>query len=567
MRARTRRMGFFPMKLELAALIVAVMGSGCAKSLPPLPLRPEPIAWADTLPIPEPESREEGRILRTITVHVPYDLSEDVRVSEGEALNRTHFDDAVSSAWWERRIGYRDISPDELARGPLSRNGAPDVEGTLKVRSAKADGVTPGFVMEDAKGDVYIVKVDPAEVPYLQSSVGIIGNRLMWGAGYWVPEDYVGTLDPARLTLAEGAEIDGTDQPLTMNDVQKILTLTKPLPDGRVRFVASKFVPGKPKGPSFFSGVRKDDPNDHFRHEHRRELRGLRVISAWLNDTDRREGNTLDVYVAPGYLRHYQIDFAAGLGSGTDRPKHPKDDVERPADLIRAFARLASFGVYREGWEDMPHPVVHSALGFVKVEDFEPDEWKSAWDNPAFFSMSDADAYWGAKIVSSFTEAHIRAVVTEGQLPEPWLADTLTHVLMIRRDKVVGRYFSSVTPLEEPKVQSASAQALSLSFQDLGIDKGIWAPSSTRYEWSLSHPARGIESSGGGTAKAGMQQLDITWSGGSAGSLQGEESLAVLRVLAVRDKYYQSPPDPRAATVWLRWNASAGRYEVVGLEH
>jgi hypothetical protein len=551
MRATTKA-GRCPRKIELAALAAAVLVSGCAKSLPPLPLRPEPIAWADTLPIREPESREEGRILRTLTVHVPYDLSEDFRVSEGEALNRTHFDDVVSSAWWERRLGYRDISPEELARGHISPGAAPDVEGTLKVRSAKADGVTPGFVMEDAKGDVYIVKFDPADVPYMQSAVGVIGNRLMWGAGYWVPEDFVGTLDPARLTLAEGAEVDGTDQPLTMDDVQRIIALTRPLPNGRVRFAASKFVPGKPKGPSFMSGVRDDDPNDHFSHQHRRELRGLRVISAWLNDTDRREGNTLDVFVAPGYLRHYQIDFAAGLGSGTDRPKHPKDDVERPADLIRALARVASLGVYREGWENTPHPVVHPALGFVKAEDFQPDEWKSAWDNPAFFAMTDADAYWGAKIVSSFTEAHIRAVVNEGALPEPWLVDTVTHVLMIRRDKIMGRYFSSVTPLEEPQVASASAQGLSLLFQDLGIDRGVWAPGSTRYEWSLSHPQRGIEASGQTTAR---------------GALSGEESLAVLRVLAVRDKYYMTHPDPRAATIWLRWNDSAGRYEVVGLEH
>src|SRR5688572_31326544 len=42
-----------------------------------------------------------------------------------------------------------------------------------------------------------------------------------------------------------------------------------------------------------------------------------------------REGNTLDVYVKPGYLRHYVIDFGATLGSGSTRPKHPKDEVER----------------------------------------------------------------------------------------------------------------------------------------------------------------------------------------------------------------------------------------------
>jgi hypothetical protein len=557
------------MKIGLLTVVAAAVG-GCAKTLPPLPLRPQPIAWVDTLPIAEPQEQKEGRVLRTLLVHVPYDLAEDFRVSEGEALNRTHFDDVVSSAWWERRMGYESISPDRMARGHLARDGAPDTNGVLKVRSGKVDGVTPGFVVEDAKGDVYIVKVDPIDVPYLQSSAGVIANRLMWGAGYWVPDDYVATLDPANFTLAEGAEaeINGQERPMTIEDIRTVVSKTARLPDGRVRVLASKFVPGKPKGPTLFNDRREDDPNDHYRHEHRRELRGLRVISAWINDTDRREGNTLDVFVEPGYLRHYQIDFAASLGSGTDRPKHPKDDVERPADLIRALARFASLGVYREGWEGAPPAIEHPALGYLKATEFDPDEWKTAWDNPAFFAMTDADAYWAAKIVSSFTGEHIRAAVLEGQLPEPWMVDQLTQAMVVRRDKIVGRYFSSVTPIEEPEVARAGANAFTLSFRDLGVDRGIWLPRSTRYEWKFSDPSRGIESAGETPALSGDQMLEVIWGQPNAGqAVTRDGGLAELRVLAARDHYYMLHPDPRAATIWLRWDSSAGRYQVVGLEH
>jgi hypothetical protein len=554
--------------LALLAISAGVLSAGCATPMPPLPLRPPPVAWADTLPIPEPAERSPNRVLRTLMVNVPYDLSEDLHVSEGEALNRTHFDDAVSSAWWERRMGYEAITPEHLARGHLPSKGAPDTSGVFTVRSGKLDGATPGFVAEDSKGDVYILKMDPVNVPYLQSSAGVIANRLMWGAGYWVPDDYVTALDPARLTVAEDAtvEVGGQERPMTMEDVEHLISKTWTLPDGRVRALASKFVPGKPKGPTLFSERRADDPNDHYVHQHRRELRALRIVAAWLNDTDRREGNTLDVYVKPGYLRHYQIDFAASLGSLTARPKHPKDDVERPADLIRALARFASLGVYREGWENAPQTIMHPALGFLKVTTFDPDEWKAAWTNPAFVAMTDADAYWGAKIVSSFTEEHIRAAVREGQLPEPWMVDQLTQALVIRRDKVMGRYFSSVSPIEDPKVEPAGAGAFALSFEDLGIERGIWRPEATRYRWTFSDEARGIESSGEGAARAGEQLLEVTWGTAERKAKAGGE-LAVLRVLAVRDRYYMDGRDPRAATIWLRWNESAGRYQVVGLEH
>ena len=59
-------------------------------------------------------------------------------------------------------------------------------------------------------------------------------------------------------------------------------------------------------------GVRDDDPNDTVPHEHRRELRGLRVFAAWLNHTDMKEDNTLDMFVEEGgrhFVKHHLVDF------------------------------------------------------------------------------------------------------------------------------------------------------------------------------------------------------------------------------------------------------------------
>jgi hypothetical protein len=79
--------------------------------------------------------------------------------------------------------------------------------------------------------------------------------------------------------------------------------------------------------------MRDDDPNDLIPHEHRRDLRGLRLISAWLNDNDIREGNTLDMYVEEDgrrFLKHYLIDAGSALGSDTTHPNIDRMSTRSP---------------------------------------------------------------------------------------------------------------------------------------------------------------------------------------------------------------------------------------------
>jgi hypothetical protein len=550
---------------ELAIVLASVSLGACASSsTAPVVFRPEPVPYADTLPIPEPDEQKEQRELRYLLVHGPVQMAEGFDPGEGEALNVTHHDDVVSSAWWERRLGYRRISPAELAIGPAPADEAPADSGPLTVKAAKTEGVTPGFTLKDARGNTYIVKFDPLNLAHLQSAAGVISNRLMWGAGYHVPSDYVFVFDADRLVVDEEATIEenGQERPLTMEDVRTMLARSRPIEGNSYLAFGSKYVPGIPKGPFFFEGTRDDDPNDHFAHQHRRELRALRVFSAWINNTDAREGNTLDVYVKPGYLRHYVIDFGATLGSSSTRAKHPKDEVEHPVDLYRFVGRIATLGFYKKKWEDHDGPLIDPAVGYIQGADFDPESWRPAWTNPAFANITPADGYWAAKILAAFTDEHLRAAVAAGRLPREELVDTLTAILKIRRDRLVEHYFAKVSTVEEPVISRQAAGSMLLSFRDLGLERGLWTVDGTVYDWRFSHRAARRSGSGSAQPRRGADQLvDVTWNGSDAPVTDSEaDQLATLEVVTRRPGI-----SPRPATIFLRWDGRS--YQVVGMTH
>ena len=79
--------------------------------------------------------------------------------------------------------------------------------------------------------------------------------------------------------------------------------------------------PGKILGGFHYAGTRPDDPNDLVPHEHRRELRALRVFGAWTNLTDLKAANTLDTLVTENgrtVVKHYLQDVGSTFGMCND---------------------------------------------------------------------------------------------------------------------------------------------------------------------------------------------------------------------------------------------------------
>jgi hypothetical protein len=111
---------------------------------------------------------------------------------------------------------------------------------------------------------------------------------------------------------------------LTDGDIDRLMRMAAQEADGSYRVVASKAVDGRPVGPFLYEGTRSDDPNDVVPHEHRRELRGLRVFAAWTNHVDTKAINSLDTLVTEGgrtIVRHHLIDFGSTMGSASVKPR------------------------------------------------------------------------------------------------------------------------------------------------------------------------------------------------------------------------------------------------------
>ncbi len=554
--------------------MLSVAVCGCAGSPAPAPLRPEPIAWVDTLPIEEPPGRDTREIGSLFQASVAGEIFRPARFryagdNKKEATNITRFDDVVDSSWFQHRNAVRRMTPEEIRRGAATTSG-PDTSRALTIIAGKAEGISPGFTVRDATGARYIIKFDPKGNLRLASSADVVASRLFYAAGYNTPEDFIVVFDSARLEVGENAEVrvGGKDVPLTMERVHEMLADTDPLPDGRYLALASKFVPGTPKGPFQFDGRWSEDPNDYYYHEYRRELRGLLAVTAWLNHVDMRFANTMDVWIEnPGYLRHYLIDFAATLGSGTIRPHSPREGMEYNFDFWAVTARFVTLGFYTQGWENETATVIYPSIGWMRAEDFRPETWKPNWPNRAFTMATVRDMYWGAKLVGSFTDEQIEAAVSAADLPAA-AADTLARMIQVRRDNTVRYWYSQVTPVENVEIEKLAGDVLGVGFDDIGIAAGAWTASNITYGWTFRHRALGIEVGGTTPAAAGARQR-LTIEGmdtASGAGLDAKDAVATLEIRAIDSEARARSPKNRTATLYLTLETGTG-YTISGLDH
>ncbi len=411
-----------------------------------------------------------------------------------EAQDINAFGQVIESPWFTPRLGKLPLSATDVARaGDQLSNPA---SGPWIVLGGKVEGATPGLLMQDLDGTTYVVKFDPPAFPELASGAEMIASKILWAAGYNVPETYLARCNLRWLQLPSSATTRGgynETVPLDRHRLAAILAHVNPLPDGMVRALFSRVVPGRTLGPGTFRGVRSDDPNDRIPHEKRRSLRGLWLFEAWINGTDTRDSHLLDVFAPEegdlGYVQHYLVDFGDSLGSGGTRTKYVGEGYEYRVDWAAIGFRFVTLGLNYPYWLAIRRTPLRS-VGVFEADTFEPRRWRPNLPNPAFNQATALDTYWAASIIARFTPEMLESVVRRAEYREKGAEDWILKVLLARQKKVLEYAFEDVLPLDDPRMEGNYLVA----FTDLALERELIEPKNARLSWTLR--GDGIEARG-----------------------------------------------------------------------
>ena len=415
------------------------------------------------------------------------------RPSGTRAGNINTIDEVPDSSWFTNRIGVDTMTPERLTRGPNSDiTPAPEKWVLLREKSA---GTNPGFTARDAQGRTWFLQFDNAARPEGGTGAVEISTKVFWALGYNQVETFITTFDPAHAEIDPAATIkrpSGARTRFTRDDMNRVLERAARRPDGTYRVSAGALIAGAVLGPFRYSGTRSDDPNDLVPHEHRRELRALRVFGAWANLVDWKAGNTLDTLVEKdgekgrATIRHYLQDVGSTLGMANN-PHEWDMGSEYFYQPDASRRRLYSFGFALSPWQTTPYEE-YPSIGLFEGDRFDPQTWRPQTPVEAFIEMRADDAFWAARRVMAFSDELIRTAVRTGQYSDADAERHLADVLIKRRDKIGRVYLTAVNPIVNPRLDDRGT----LTFENAAVAAGFAdPPESYQVVWSRYDNATG----------------------------------------------------------------------------
>jgi hypothetical protein len=436
----------------------------------------------------EPDT-QDASAMKPVDVDLLADLATNLlgprTVVADRAKNVNTVDEVPDSSWYTNRAGAQPLTPADVFRGPDTTPGPEP--GVWTVTSSKSDGVTPGFTIKDAKGQLWFLKFDPPGFRGMTTGTEVAVTKLMWALGYHVPENHIAYMRREQLVLGDSAKFTppgGKRRAMRLEDLDTLLQRADREPDGAYRIVASKALPGKPIGRIRFFDTRPDDPNDIVPHEDRRELRGYGVFAAWLNHVDAKAINSLDTLITENgrsYVRHHLLDFGSALGSAGVGPADYWEGDEYLLEPRDTLKRMLSFGFAIPKWHTAPFHEAPSIGRFpADNASFNPDLWKPRVPNQAFLHARADDKFWAAQKLMSLTTDLLRAAIKAGDFRDPASEDFLVRALAERRDAIGRAYLTAVNPIADPSLDDAGV----LTFRNAPVDADFAkAPAGYRAVW------------------------------------------------------------------------------------
>ena len=400
-----------------------------------------------------------------------------------EAANVDAFDEVVDSAWWSNRIGAKPMSVDEMARGAcetkilLDPDKSPD--GSWLIDKGKANGATPGFRVSIPGKGKFIFKVDEDEggdmtpgevVPHYErpTAASVIGAAAYNAVGFNTSCEQVLYVKRSIFKLAPGLRAtnnSGVEKAFDQAELDKILKKTSKRGE-LLRMTASAWLPGHLLGPFRYNGTRDDDPNDIIPHDNRRELRGARLLAAWLDHFDSREQNSMDSWItaspsapedsSPGIVRHYYLDTSDCLGSEWDwEPISKRLGLSYVVDWGDIGQDFVTLGIPQRPWETVERSPAHIKFGFYNVKDFVPENWKNEYPNAAFSRMTEHDGAWMTRILAHFTPEMVHRLAVIGNFTDPNDTEYMSAMMEGRLEKILERYLTRLSPVADLHVEQS----------------------------------------------------------------------------------------------------------------
>ncbi len=497
----------------LGALALSVL-AGCAHEPRRFPLK-DPV-WIDDdlrpVSVPCYEKEEDGKVEKVCRPKeyvspFAWDVAEKtvfrplVQLFAAdlgfEAKNVNSMDEVADSSWFTNRIGLRPMTKEEVRQGSCPDeilDPQNDPEGSWVIDQGKPNGANPGFRINIKGKGKFMLKADQAAEGEKATGATAIASRIYHAAGWYAACDTPVYIDKKLLKLTPGlkfADNSGVERPFDDAKLESILQGAQKR-DGRFRMLASRWLPGRTVGPFKYEETRKDDPNDVVPHEDRRDLRGARLIAAWLGHFDSREQNSMTTWhsvdkenkdASPGYTLHWYIDLGDCFGSHWEwdslNRRINKSYYFDPGDVALDFITL---GILTRPWDRSEITPGAELFAYFPKDDFEPEGWKGGYPNPAFSRMTTLDGHWAARIVTRFDDDLIAEAVKVGDYSNKFHTDILVQTLIKRRNKIREHYFAELSPVADVRVENDE-----LCGNDLAREAKTWPETKFAYSarvWS-----------------------------------------------------------------------------------